>query len=180
MVDKRHMTRRVVVLICLLGALVVPSSAPAAVKITDADKLERAIVERINAVRKSKGLRVLSSRPRLKKAATQHVKNMGVKGYFDHSWSDGTPYGRWIRRYWPGPGYNGWSAGENLYWEGPSTTAKRVVTGWMNSPPHRKNMLNRSWRYLGVGGVRVRNGIGEYARIGTAYIFAAEFGSRSG
>jgi uncharacterized protein YkwD len=174
------MTRRIVALICLLLALAVPSSAGAAVKVTDADKLERAVLERINTVRKDKGLRALASRPRLKNAATQHVKNMAVKGYFDHSWSDGTPYGRWIRRFWPGPGYHGWSVGENLYWEGPTTTAKRVVTAWMNSPGHRKNMLTRGWRYMGVGAVRIQNGIGEYARVTTAYLFAVEFGSRSG
>ncbi len=180
MTDTRHMARRAVAFICLLLALAVPSSAGAAAKVTDADKLERAVLERINTVRKDKGLRALTSRPRLKKAATRHVKNMASEGYFDHSWSDGTPYGRWIRRFWPGPGYNGWSVGENLYWEGPSTTARRVVTAWMNSPGHRKNMLARGWRYMGVGAVRIQNGIGEYARVNTAYLFAVEFGSRSG
>ncbi len=180
MVDTRHIARRTLVLISLLVALCAPSPATAAAKITDADKLERAVFERINTVRASKGLRALSSRPRLKKAATRHVKNMAGVGYFDHSWSDGTPYGRWIRRFWPGPGYNGWSVGENLYWEGPSTTAQRVVTAWMNSPGHRKNMLSRSWRYMGVGAVRIANGIGDYSRVNTAYLFAVEFGSRSG
>jgi uncharacterized protein YkwD len=173
------MARRIAAFACVLVALAAPVSASAAVKVTDADRLERAVLERINSVRQSKGLRALASRPRLRKAATQHVRNMAFEGYFDHTWSDGTPYGRWIRRFWPGPGYNGWSAGENLYWEGPSTTAKRVVTAWMNSPGHRKNMLARSWRSMGVGAVRIQNGFGEYARVGTAFLFAVEFGSRS-
>lgn len=174
------MARRVALLVCLaLVALGASSSANAAVSVHNADKLERAIAKRINTVRANRGLRTLSSRPRLKNAATAHVRNMSLLGYFEHDWGDGTPYERWIRRFWPGPGYRGWSAGENLYWEGPSTTARRVVAAWMNSPGHRRNMLARSWRSFGVGAVRAVNPIGDYARVDTAFVFAVEFGSRS-
>jgi uncharacterized protein YkwD len=174
------MARSVALIACLAFAFfAAASSAAAAVGVHDADRLERAIVARINTVRVSHGLRTLSAKPRLKNAATAHVRNMAYNGYFEHHWNDGTPYGRWIRRFWPGPGYNGWSAGENLYWEGPSTTAKRVVNGWMNSPPHRRNMLSGSWRSLGVGAVRADNPFGDYSRVDTAFIFAAEFGARS-
>src|SRR4029453_8315192 len=107
-------------------------------------------------------------------------RNMARNGYFAHDWSDGTPFGRWIRRYWPGPGYRSWGAGENLYWEGPSTTARRVVRGWMRSPGHRRNMLSGSWTSLGVGAVRVEDGTGAYARVDTAFVVALELGSRSG
>jgi uncharacterized protein YkwD len=174
------MARRAALFACLaFAALAASPSAYAAVRVHDADKLERAIVARINTVRESHGLRALPSRPALKRAATAHVKNMAHNGYFEHYWDDGTPYGRWIRRYWPGRGYNGWSAGENLYWEGPSTSAKRVVAAWMNSPPHRQNLLNSSWRSLGVGAVRADDPIGDYSRVDTAFVFAVEFGYRS-
>jgi uncharacterized protein YkwD len=104
---------------------------------------------------------------------------MARGGYFAHEWADGTPFGTWIRRYWPGSGYRGWSAGENLYWEGPDTNARRVVSAWMNSPPHRRALLSRSWRFFGVGAVRVTDPAGDYAGVGAAFIFAVEFGSRS-
>jgi uncharacterized protein YkwD len=157
------------------------AAAPAdAVKVRNADKLERAVRARVNVVRKNHGLRPLVQKPRLARAAGAHVVNMARNGYFAHEWSDGRPFGRWIRHFWPGPGYRGWSAGENLYWEGPSTTARRVVSGWMNSPGHRKNMLSRSWRFLGVGAVKAINPAGAYRRVDTAFIVALELGNRSG
>lgn len=36
---------------------------------------------------------------------------------------------------------------EETYW----SAAKRIVNGWMNSPGHRKNILNYRFRYLGCG-----------------------------
>jgi len=170
--------RRAVVLAALV-ALVAASPADA-VTVRAADKLERAVLVRVNAARKNHGLRALAARPRLQRAAGAHVGNMARHGYFAHEWSDGTAFGRWIRRYWPGPGYSGWSAGENLYWEGPSTTARRVVRAWMNSPGHRRNMLSRSWRYLGVGAVKATNPSGAYRRVDTAFVVALELGNRSG
>ena len=166
-------------LACVAFCALAATSSAQAVRVYDADKLETAITARINTVRANHGLRRLATASRLKQGATAHVSNMANHGYFEHTWSDGTPYGRWIRRFWPGPGYNGWSAGENLYWEGPTTTAKRVVSGWMNSPPHRRNMLSGSWRFFGVGAVRAVNPSGAYARVNTAFIFAVEFGARS-
>ncbi len=171
--------RRALVLVLLAGSLVAASPADA-VTVRSADRLERAVLARVNVVRKNHGLKALTARPRLQKAANAHAGNMARNGYFAHEWSDGASFGRWIRRFWPGPGYRGWSAGENLYWEGPSTTARRVVRAWMNSPGHRKNMLSGSWRYLGVGAVKAINPSGAYSRVDTAFIVALELGNRSG
>jgi uncharacterized protein YkwD len=171
--------RRTVTLLAFALLLGAPGSAGAAVKITDAEKLRRAVIERISTVRENKGLPPLASAPRLRKAANRHLRDMATAGYFEHHWSDGTPYGRWVRRFWPGPDYSSWSAGENLYLEAPRATAKNVVAAWMTSPPHRKNMLRRSWRWIGVAAVRLDNPEGEYAGLGTVYLVAAEFGARS-
>ena len=38
--------------------------------------------------------------------------------------------------------------------------AKEVVKGWMNSPPHRRNILNPRYRYLGVGFLGCPNRLG--------------------
>jgi uncharacterized protein YkwD len=35
--------------------------------------------------------------------------------------------------------------------------AKAAVTGWMNSPQHRKNILNRCYQYLGIGSAHYRD-----------------------
>ena len=103
-----------------------PEPAPAATEITAAKKLEAAFLQRMNTVRQAHDRSPLRAAPRLNRAGRGHVVNMARHGYFAHRWSNGDPYGTWIRRYWPGPDYRSWSAGENLYWEGPSTTARRV------------------------------------------------------
>jgi uncharacterized protein YkwD len=51
--------------------------------------------------------------------------------------------------------HNVWMVGENLHW----TTAERstpadVVQAWMNSPEHRKYLLKRRFRDLGVATIR--------------------------
>ena len=156
-----------------------PAPAGAATEITAAKRLEAAVLKRMNAVRKAHGRNPLRAAKRLNRAGRAHTVNMARHGYFAHRWSNGDRYGRWIRRFWPGPDYRSWSAGENLYWEGPSTTARRVVRAWMRSPGHRRNLLSRDWRRVGVGAVRVDDPTGTYSVVPTAFIVAAEYGHRS-
>ena len=120
------------------------------------------------------------SRPALERAAEDHSRNMAQHGYFSHNWSSGAPFSRWIRKYWPGPKFRGsWSVGENLYWRGPTITASQVIKGWMNSPPHRKNLLDRKWRAIGVGAIEIVDPEGAYAGVSRATVVAAEFGYKS-
>ena len=175
---RRSTLLSLVVAVAALAAA--PAPAAAATEVTAAKKLEAAVVKRMNTVRKAHGRSSLRTATRLNRAGRGHVVNMARHGFFAHRWSNGDPFGRWIRRYWPGPGYRSWSAGENLYWEGPSTTARRVVRAWMRSPGHRRNLLSRDWRRVGVGAVRVTDPTGAYAGVPTAFVVAAEYGYRSG
>jgi uncharacterized protein YkwD len=158
---------------------VVPAHSAAAVRLTAEDRLEYAVTVRINDIRASRGLPKLAVRSALKTAATRHVTNMALNGYFSHSWSTGAPFGTWIAWFWPGPGYTSWSAGENLYWREADTTARQVVSAWMNSSGHRENILRGSWRAVGVGAANAANPIGVYQGASAATIVAAEFGRRS-
>ena len=158
---------------------VVPAHSAAAVRLTAEDRLEYAVTVRINDIRASRGLRKLVVRSALKTAATRHVTNMGLNGYFGHSWSTGAPFGTWIAWFWPGPGHTSWSAGENLYWREAGTTAREVVSAWMNSSGHRENILRSSWRAIGVGAATAANPIGAYRSASAATIVAAAFGRRS-
>ena len=36
-------------------------------------------------------------------------------------------------------------------WNSPQEIAQRTVSGWMNSPGHRKNILEPHWRHEGIG-----------------------------
>ncbi len=176
----RKSVRKTLVAAAVLACLSAPAPASAAVRVTAEDSLETAVVARVNAVRKSKGLRVLALRTALKRAATDHATNMARHGYFSHDWSTGVLFDRWIRRYWPGTGYTGsWSVGENLFWRSPDATARDVVRAWLESRPHRKNLLEKTWRGIGVGALTTLDPIGAYAGASTATIVAAEFGRRS-
>jgi uncharacterized protein YkwD len=168
-------------------ALAVLALAPSAgaVTVTERNPLEPSIVERINSIRKSHGLRALTVATRLNDAANRHARSMGASSYFRHelytpqrarAW---TPFSTWVRWYWPGPGYSAWSAGENLAWGAPDISASRTVTNWMNSPGHRANILNPLWRYIGVAAVHVDEPAGYYRSWDDVTIVAAEFGRRS-
>ena len=49
--------------------------------------------------------------------------------------------------------YGTGSTGENLYScnKGVSVTGESAMFAWMNSTPHRKNILNSNWNYIGIG-----------------------------
>jgi uncharacterized protein YkwD len=170
--------RKLAVVAALASVFVVPGPTAGAVNVLPADSLETAVVQKMNQVRRSHGLRALTVRPALRRAATGHTVNMARTGYFGHEWSNGAPFARWIGRYWPGRGYRSWSAGENLYWRAPRLTAAQVVNGWLASPPHRHNLLGRAWRDVGVGAVQIGDPIGVYAGLPTPTLVAAEFGRR--
>jgi uncharacterized protein YkwD len=82
---------------------------------------------------------------------------MAEDGYFRHSGATGMPFWRRIGATYPARGHRSWSVGENLVWASPSLSARQAVELWLRSPMHRRNLLDPTWRDIGVGGVhRVR------------------------
>ena len=140
--------------------------------------MEQGVVGRINAIRRRHGLRPLRSNPRLAAAADFHSRDMGRKGYFEHDSANGTAFWRRIERFYPSRGFRSWTVGENLLWGTDTYGAAFAVREWMNSPPHRENILSRGWREVGIGAVTVASAPGEY-RGRTVTIVTADFGSRS-
>jgi uncharacterized protein YkwD len=173
-------------LVALVLALSGTNEAPAAGgTVTARNGLERTLLERINDVRAAHGLRPLSFSSALNKAATRHVNSMAAAGYFRHELytprrsDDWTGFSTWIRWYWPGPDYSSWSAGENLAWGAPSLSARQAVRRWMDSPPHRANLLTAGWRRVGLAAVQVSNPDGYFGDWSDVTIVVAEFGRRS-
>jgi uncharacterized protein YkwD len=90
---------------------------------------------------------------RLADAATGHSRDMDVRHYFEHVSPGGQTLLMRIRASGFIPsGRVGYTFGENLAW---GTlwlgTPRSIVKAWMGSPGHRANILNRSYRYTGVG-----------------------------
>src|ERR671914_93274 len=106
----------------------------------------------LNAQRERHGLRPLKLNKRLSKAARRHARDMVRRGYFAHDSLGGGTFVDRIRR----SGYlndaHRWTVGENLAWGTSTTSAPRAITAmWMNSAGHRANILNGSFREVGIG-----------------------------
>jgi len=110
----------------------------------------RAVLAEVNVVRTAHSLRPLRLSPHLSAAAGQHSAEMGERGYFQHESFDGTSFWKRVRHYYGSRGYRYWSVGENLLWSSTALTPAAAVSMWMKSPPHRRNLLNRHWRQIGL------------------------------
>jgi uncharacterized protein YkwD len=108
-------------------------------------QLQQQILSLVNAERSQAGCGPLSLHAALTRAADAHSEDMAANNYFSHTGLNGASPGDRARA----AGYNGTSWGENIA-QG-YATAESVMTGWMNSPGHRANILNCGFADLGVG-----------------------------
>ena len=102
------------------------------------------LLDSMNRERVAQGLKPLRLNERLTLAATDRMRDMFERHYFDHTSPDGIEPFSWIDK----RGYRYTEAGENLavgY-----ATAADIVDGWMKSPAHRVNVLNRRFEDVGV------------------------------
>ena len=129
----------------------------------------------LNRRRAARGAKKLRHNQRLAKAARAHAADMVRRDYFDHTAPGGVSFvDRIMREDYVSPG-QGWRLGENLAWGSYQlATPKSVVRSWMHSPGHRANILNRSFREIGIG---VVNGSPEPGTQHAA-TYATSFGTR--
>jgi LysM repeat protein len=99
----------------------------------------------INRLRIEAGLPPLAVHPLLNLAVNLHIHDMVTTGHYGHSGSDGSNVHTRITR--TGYAISGW-AGENWV---VSKTVDQGVGWWMTDPPHRDNVLNRSYKEMGLG-----------------------------
>jgi uncharacterized protein YkwD len=151
-------------------------SAPATSSVLSAYESE--IVRRINAIRSSRGRRPLRVSRQLSAAAAFHTNQMGLRGFFEHESANGGEFWKRIARFYPVLPGRSWSVGENIVWGAPELSAAGAVREWMNSPPHRGNILSREWREIGVGGAHFGSAPGTY-RGSRVTIVTADFGTRA-
>lgn len=103
------------------------------------------VVALVNKERAKVGCSALTVNAKLTAAALNHSKDMAAHSTMSHTGSDGSDAGERITR----AGYSWMTYGENVaYGYG---TAEQVMTGWMNSPGHRENILNCAFKEIGVG-----------------------------
>ena len=103
---------------------------------------ELAVVRLINSFRAQNGVPPLLVGPALTRAAQSHSADMARRGYFDHG-----AFVTRLRRF----GVRAPYVGENIAAGSRPPTPATVVRMWINSPPHRENLLDRGFRHIGVG-----------------------------
>ena len=79
---------------------------------------------------------------------------MVERGYFSHVEPGGLGSLDRIRRSGYLSGARRFTCGENIGWgDGASSSPRSMMRAWMNSAPHRANILTGSFREVGLGGV---------------------------
>ena len=118
--------------------------------------IEKEIIRLTNVERTRRGVRPLNRNSKLHRAAKKHSKYMMRHRYLGHSGPNGN--GPWDRA--RSEGYAWYGVGENAFHYPHSRrrsdrrTAQLMVDGWMDSPGHRENILNRTYIDIGVAVVR--------------------------
>ena len=135
----------------VVGVLVGLGGTSEAGASTSRESLRNSVVKLTNNARASKGCRPLKQNSRLELAAQRHANDMARKNYFSHNSKNGTPWWKVILR----AGYKD-PGGQNIARGFSSTRA--LHRAWMNSPLHRKNIMNCKFRTIGIG----FNGNGDY------------------
>lgn len=139
--------------------------------------LESGLLARVNAVRRSHGLRGLTISRGLSAAAAYHSRQMVQHGFFEHESRGGGSFWKRVERFYGSRGFRSWEVGENLAYGSPSLGAAATVRMWMNSPGHRDNLLSRRWREIGLGALHVGSAGGEYGG-SPVTVVTADFGIR--
>jgi uncharacterized protein YkwD len=116
------------------------------------DRAEHIILCLINRERADHGLGDLRKESAQAKAARKHTKLMVRQRCFSHQCSgEGDLVARVERtNYLPCNCY--WGVGENLaYGEGSEGSPRSLFKAWMNSAPHRANIINGRYEHIGIG-----------------------------
>jgi uncharacterized protein YkwD len=143
----------------------------------NAPQIRHATLCLLNAQRRAHGLHKLRSNGHLRHAASGYAHLMSKRNFFSHvSPAGSTPLSR-IRSTRYLAGARSWAIAENLAWGvGSMATPRGAVRAWMRSPGHRRNILDPSYREIGIGvahgaPVRVRGA-------SAAATYATDFGAR--
>ena len=130
---------------------------------------ERRTLRLHNEARASRGLRPLCVDPTLTRAARAHAREMMNRNRMSHNSSNGETYSARLRRF----GYTR-PAGENISWGGGSHgSPESRFESWMNSRPHKANILDLGWGEVGIGAAT-----GRFKGYGNAVAYTVDFGTR--
>ncbi len=99
----------------------------------------------VNTERAAVGCPALTVNAKLTKAAQDHSEDLAAHSNMSHTGSDGSDPGQRITR----AGYEWSTYAENVAYG--YDTAAKVMEGWMNSPGHKRNILDCDVKEIGIG-----------------------------
>ncbi len=136
---------------------------------------EKRILELHNETRKRRGLDPLCVNPSLTQAARAHSRDMIEEDYSAHTSPDGETLVERLTRFgYVTGGYGSWKVGGNVAFGNYSKgEPDHIFEGWMNSPPHRKNILEEEFDQIGIGTAE-----GTYKTYEESVMYTANFGVR--
>jgi len=137
-------TRRIASL-AVAFCLALPIAAQAAPGDPVLDPQERALCAQVNGYRAQHGLTPLKVSVTLTKSSKWLSADMARNDYLDHTDSLGRTFNRRITAF----GYRGGMRSENV--AAGSADAAPTLEQWKQSAPHRKNLLSRSVKVIGIG-----------------------------
>ncbi len=117
---------------------------------SDVSDYANQVLKLVNQERAKAGLSALTTNTTLTNAANKRAKETVQS--FSHTRPDGTNFSTVLKEF--NISYR--AAGENIAYG--QKTPQEVVTGWMNSPGHRANILNANFGKIGIG-VYKSNGV---------------------
>lgn len=133
----------------LSGCVVpIPSSAPSVsiAPVAMATNSEQGrLVELMNQTRQKRGAGRMIMDKRLTALAQAHADDMQKRGYFSHRTPSGVGFAQRMKR----GGFGAVPTAENLA-RGQSN-AESALNSWMNSRPHRANLLSSRYTAVGIG-----------------------------
>jgi uncharacterized protein YkwD len=138
-----------------LLTLAIAGSARATVRCSPgphAGRTPAAVLRLLNAARADAGAPPLRLDRRLNRSSRRHSCDMVAHHYFAHESRSGARFSARIARTGWMRGRRRWNVGENLAWGAGSDAAPRaIVQAWLQSPPHRHNLLAPGFRVVGIG-----------------------------
>lgn len=120
-----------------------------------------------NNQRSVAGDTALTLNAQLTAAAQAKANDMVSRNY----WSHDTPTGQAPWSFVSAAGYSYRTAGENLAYG--FSNADQVISGWMNSPEHRANVLNQGYTEVGFASATSHNYVGQGAETIVVAMYAS-------
>jgi uncharacterized protein YkwD len=115
-------------------------------------KVRKATLCLLNVQRRAHGLQNLRQNAKLRAAAAAYSRQMVRQGFFAHESPDGSTLQSRVTATHYLDGARAWGIGENIAWgTGGLGTPRSIVRAWMHSPGHRANILNPTFRDIGIG-----------------------------